>query len=129
MLINKFWSINWQFYNGDFVLPGVGQIGYIEASQEGSVLGLRNDTFSKETVILEEKKDENDPMVDEQKWLRCEPDTNGYFKLKNVKTISFLCALSTTETKTGKIVKRCHSYVFFCIYDFYHPQRFVPLFY
>ena len=88
---------NWQFYQNSWIIPVTGQIGFIESPQIG-VLSLSDNPNTKEIVIMEEKDEENP----DQKWQRGPNNKDGFFKIKNMKTNSFLSAKIPTQTITGK---------------------------
>jgi hypothetical protein len=88
---------NWQFYRNTWIIPEIGEIGFIESMQTG-VLSLSDNPNSKEIVVMEEKDDENP----DQKWQRGPDNKDGFFKIKNMKTHSFLSAKTPTQTITGK---------------------------
>ena len=100
-LENKTVSVNWEFYHQHLAVPNTGEVGYIEHLESGKVLGVVGDQNSRDTVILEDKFDDVEQV---QQWQRGPTDDDGFFKLKNIRTKSFLSILSETETITGMIL-------------------------
>ena len=98
MLENKTLQENWQFYHHHLAVPESGEIGYIENLESGKALTVIGDQYSRDTVILEDKIEEEDLV---QMWKRGQTDENGFFKLKNLRNKSFLSVSSATETITG----------------------------
>ena len=99
-LENKTASVNWEFYPQHLAVPNTGEVGYIEHLESRKVLGVVGDQNSRDTVILEDKFDDIEQV---QQWQRGPTDNDGFFKLKNIRTKSFLSILSETETITGII--------------------------
>ena len=100
-LENKTASVDWEFYHQNLSVPNTGEVGYIEHLDSGKVLGVVGDQNSRDTVILEDKFDDVELV---QQWQRGPSDNDGFFKLKNIRTKSFLSILSETETITGMIL-------------------------
>ena len=114
-LENKIASENWEFYHQHLVVPETGEVGYIEHLQSGKVLSVVGDQYSRDTVILEDKFDDIEHV---QMWQRGPTDNNGFFKLKNIRTKSFLSFSKENETITGMDFPAAHFCNFFLNFNF-----------
>ena len=101
-LENKNEGVNWQFSRYFFSLPGEGEQGCIEivnsqnGMKTGEVMSLRYDVSGKVDVILEGKN----AAMENQIWQKI-PSNDGFFKLKNEKTQTFLTASAAATLITG----------------------------
>ena len=78
-LVNK--NGPWEHQEKSWKIPTEGYDGQIEDQDSGEVLGLWNDATVLGTMVGLEPKDQ--PLSDEQKWVRGIADADGWFRLKN----------------------------------------------
>ena len=97
-LVNK--NGGWEHLDKLWNLPSEGYEGHIEDQASGDVLGLWNDATALGTMVGLEPKDQ--PLSDEQKWVRGIADVNGWFRLKNPCTGKVLSVALSSMIITGK---------------------------
>ena len=101
-LENKNEGVNWEFSRYFFSLPEEGEQGCIEivnsqnGVKTGDVLSLRYDVSGQVDVILEPRN----AAIEDQVWQKI-PSNDGFFKLKNEKTQTFLTANAAATLITG----------------------------
>ena len=101
-LENKNEGVNWEFSRYLFSLPGEGEQGCIEVVngqnglKTGECLSLRYDVSGQVDVILEPKN----AAIEDQVW-QVIPSNDGFFKLKNEKTQTFLSSSAVATLITG----------------------------
>ena len=80
------------YQSNTWSIPNVGEIGQIEDTASGQVLGLMEDATLTGTEVVMEPKD--DPITDHQQWLRSTP-TQGHFTLKNLASGTYLMGVDS----------------------------------
>ena len=88
----------WQYEDSKLTIPDAGADDAIKDSVTGELLSVRGDTTSAGSGVIFKKKAASKPLSNGQKWTRGNPDSDGWFSIKNTHSGNFLAAGSKTFT-------------------------------